>query len=81
MNVSMIKNLSHQMHYSKHEFELLQQTIHERFEEVIDGYSKQLDVILKKEETGQALSSREKSNKRAFGINSNASCFNDTSFN
>ena len=47
--------------------------ISERFEEVIDGYSKQLDVILKKEETGQALSSREKSNKRAFGINSNAS--------
>ena len=47
--------------------------ISERFEEVIDGYSKQLDVILKKEESGQALSSREKSNKRAFGINSNAS--------
>ena len=47
--------------------------ISERFEEVIDGYSKQLDVIIKKEETGQALSSREKSNKRAFGINSNAS--------
>jgi len=47
--------------------------ISERFEEVIDGYSKQLDVILKKEETGQALSTREKSNKRAFGINSNAS--------
>mgnify|MGYP001169311415 FL=1 len=47
--------------------------ISERFEEVIDGYSKQLDFILKKEETGQALSSREKSNKRAFGINSNAS--------
>jgi tetratricopeptide (TPR) repeat protein len=47
--------------------------ISERFEEVIDGYSKQLDVILKKEESGQTLSSREKSNKRAYGINSNAS--------
>jgi tetratricopeptide (TPR) repeat protein len=47
--------------------------ISERFEEVIDGYSKQLDILLKKEESGQPLSSREKSNKRAFGINSNAS--------
>ena len=47
--------------------------ISERFEEVIDGYSKQLDKIIKKEESGEALSSREKSNKRAFGINSTAS--------
>ena len=47
--------------------------ISERFEEVIDGYAKQLAVILKKEESGQPLSSREKSLKRAYGINSNAS--------
>ena len=47
--------------------------ISERLEEVIDGYSKQLDLIIKKEESGTALSSREKSNKRAFGINSSAS--------
>lgn len=47
--------------------------ISERFEQVIDGYSKQLDKIIKKEESGEALSSREKSNKRAFGINSTAS--------
>jgi len=47
--------------------------ISERFEEVIDGYSKQLDKIIKKEEAGESLSSREKSNKRAFGINSTAS--------
>ena len=47
--------------------------ISERFEEVIDGYAKQLGVILKKEESGQQLSSREKSLKRAYGINSNAS--------
>jgi tetratricopeptide (TPR) repeat protein len=47
--------------------------ISERFEEVIDGYAKQLDKIIKKEDSGESLSSREKSNKRAFGINSNAS--------
>lgn len=47
--------------------------ISERFEEVIDGYAKQLAIILKKEESGQQLSSREKSLKRAYGINSNAS--------
>ncbi len=47
--------------------------ISERLEEVIDGYSKQLDRIIKKEESGESLSSREKSNKRAFGINSTAS--------
>ena len=47
--------------------------ISERLEEVIDGYSKQLDRIIKKEESGEALTSREKSNKRAFGINSTAS--------
>lgn len=47
--------------------------ISERFEEVIDGYAKQLDLILKKEESGAPLTSREKSNKRAFEINSNAS--------
>ena len=47
--------------------------ISERFEEVIDGYAKQLDKIIKKEDAGESLSSREKSNKRAFGINSNAS--------
>ena len=47
--------------------------ISERFEEVIDGYSKQLDKIIKKEDSGENLSSREKSNKRAFGINSSAS--------
>jgi tetratricopeptide (TPR) repeat protein len=47
--------------------------ISERFEEVIDGYAKQLDKIIKKEDAGEPLSSREKSNKRAFGINSNAS--------
>ena len=47
--------------------------ISERFEEVIDGYAKQLAIILKKEESGSPLTSREKSNKRAFGINSNAS--------
>ena len=47
--------------------------ISERFEEVIDGYAKQLAIILKKEESGIALTSREKSNRRAFGINSNAS--------
>ena len=47
--------------------------ISERFEEVIDGYAKQLDKLIKKEDSGESLSSREKSNKRAFGINSNAS--------
>ena len=47
--------------------------ISERFEEVIDDYAKQLAVILKKEESGTALTTREKSNRRAFGINSNAS--------
>jgi len=47
--------------------------ISERFEEVIDGYAKQIDKIIKKEDSGESLSSREKSNKRAFGINSNAS--------
>jgi tetratricopeptide (TPR) repeat protein len=47
--------------------------ISERFEEVIDGYSIKIDQILKKEESGQQLTAREKSNKRIFGINSNAS--------
>ena len=47
--------------------------ISERLEEVIDGYSKQLDNLIKKEESGVSLTSREKSNKRAFGINSTAS--------
>tara|TARA_B100001175_G_scaffold146289_1_gene124091 strand:+ start:1491 stop:2882 length:1392 start_codon:yes stop_codon:yes gene_type:complete len=47
--------------------------ISERLEEVIDGYSKKLDNLIKKEELGESLSSREKENKRAFGINSTAS--------
>ena len=42
--------------------------ISERFEEVIDGYSKQLDKIIKKEESGEALSSREKSNKEHLAL-------------
>ena len=45
----------------------------ERFNSIIDQYSKQIDIIINKENSGVALTSREKRNKRAYEINSNAS--------
>jgi tetratricopeptide (TPR) repeat protein len=51
----------------------------EKYEEVSEKFeiegtklSKKLDIILKKEEAGTALSSRETRNKRVYNINSNA---------
>ena len=45
----------------------------ERFNSIIDQYSKQIDIIINKENSGVALTSREKRNKRVYEINSNAS--------
>ena len=44
----------------------------ERFEALRIDLAKQIDVILKKEESGVALTSKEASNKRRYGVNSNA---------
>jgi tetratricopeptide (TPR) repeat protein len=46
--------------------------ISEKFEFESTELAKKLDVILKKETAGSALSSKEKRNKRAYNINSNA---------
>ncbi len=45
----------------------------ERFNSIIDQYSKQIDIIINKENSGVALTSRQKISKGAYGINSNAS--------
>ncbi len=45
----------------------------ERYNSIIDDYSKQIDIIINKENSGIALTSREKRNKRVYEINSNAS--------
>ena len=45
----------------------------ERYNSIIDEYSKQIDIIINKENSGIALTSREKRNKRVYEINSNAS--------
>jgi len=53
----------------------------ERYNSIIDEYSKQIDIIINKENSGIALTSREKSNKRVFGINSTASSIYLRNFN
>ncbi len=45
----------------------------ERYNSIIDDYSKQIDIIINKESSGIALNSREKRNKRVYETNSNAS--------
>ena len=45
----------------------------ERYNSIIDEYSKQIDIIINKENSGVALTSREKRNKKVYEINSNAS--------
>lgn len=46
--------------------------VSEKFELEGTNLAKKLDVILKKEETGTTLTSREKRNKRVYDVNSNA---------
>jgi len=46
--------------------------ISEKFENESEALSKKLDVILKKEDAGTALTTRETRNKRVYDVNSNA---------
>ena len=65
--------------YKAADQEVTMELLFEKYEEVSEKFdiegtklSKKLDVILKKEEAGTALSSRETRNKRVYNINSNA---------
>ena len=65
--------------YKAADQEVTMELLFEKYEEVSEKFeiegtklSKKLDIILKKEEAGTALSSRETRNKRVYNINSNA---------
>jgi len=65
--------------YKAADQEVTMELLFEKYEEVSEKFeiegtklSKKLDIILKKEEAGKALSSRETRNKRVYNINSNA---------
>ena len=65
--------------YKAGDQEVSMELLFEKYEEVSEKFefestqlAKKLDVILKKEEAGNALTSRETRNKRVYNINTNA---------
>lgn len=65
--------------YKQGDAEVTTELLFNKYEEVSEKFelesvnlSKRLDVILKKEEAGTPLTSRETKNKRVYGVNSNA---------
>lgn len=60
------KTLTTEMLFNKYE------EVSEKFEFEATKLAKQLDIILKKEESGQALTTKDLKRRRVYGINSNA---------